>query len=521
LPAFIIVAGVRWLKPSATKPNKHDPNKIMQNTTAKNPIQLIASGLAGKSGLSALNSCFTKNRLSAFSRTFGLALALASLASGVAQGATARGPTFVNGIGSWGEPGSVPIQFAYIMSVNSVSIPITKRTDPAGGFELGVARFATTGSWSATITLANASTTITSYSVSPKSRNYSTSVSGRTLTITGIPGPDKLYIQLNSLPPLCVLATPQIPVPTGANVVVVDSGNSTNVITAASNQTIWFNPSAILHGRIVANNVSHLNISGYGTLDAEDRNSNAIYLSGCNDVTTSGLLCLRKNGGWTCRASLTAGANWRHLSVLTWGANGDGINTYSSTNTTVDSCFVYSSDDCITVKSVAGKAVSTVTVTNCTVLGYQSADGFTIGFEELGPVKNVTVVNCNIIGSNGSGNTPSGSHSAFSIIDDGQGAVSNITIKNVNCENLNLRNNLEFAIMNGSRSGGTGPGTISTVNLINVNWANNNNIRLTGYDSSHQISGVTFQNCFIAGRYLNTGDPKLSINAFVNGVTFQ
>jgi len=438
-----------------------------------------------------------------------LGIVLVGLATGVVQAQTATEPAFVNGIGAWGEPGSVPKSAYYHLGVNGIPIQCHKRSDAAGNYEVDTARFATTGSWTASLTN-NAA--ITSYDIRPHSRGISATVNGNVLTFS-VSGPDKLYVTLNSNPSIVISATPRLTLPTG-NVVVIAAGDQTNVITPAQGQTIWLNPSSILHGKIADTRASLVRVAGYGTLDLTASTGLGLDFYQANNCTAEGFLVVNSVSGWSCRAFGSGSPTFRDLTVLSFGSNGDGIDPTQSSSVLITNCFLRTYDDAISIKNNGSSSVTVnnINVAGCTMLTYMNGNGVVVGPENTGPIQNVIVDNCDILGSTGSDNYPSHSHGALGVINESN-TISGVTFSNIRCENLNLRNNLEIAVANSA-------GSISTVKLINVNWDNNNSLYLTGFDSNHQVSGVTFQNCFIAGRYLNSGDPKLTTN-YVNGVTFQ
>ena len=104
-------------------------------------------------------------------------------------------------------------------------------------------------------------------SVRPASRNINPAISGNTMTFS-IQGPDKLYIRIDSLAPLCLFADPpeiNVPSPDDPGVHYFGPGvHHPGYIRLKDNETLYIAPGAIVYGGIRADSVSNIHVMGRG-----------------------------------------------------------------------------------------------------------------------------------------------------------------------------------------------------------------------------------------------------------------
>jgi len=147
-------------------------------------------------------------------------------------------------------------------------------------------------------------------------------------------------------------------------------------------------------------------------------------------------------------------------------------------------------------------------------------NGITIGFETNGPVvEDVVVRNCDILQARG-GSRVDG-HSAFSIICDGPATIRNILYEDIRVEEDVLKL-FELHITDGTKYGINPPGHIKDIHLKDIQWTSLRPIILYGFDESHRIQNVKFENCTIEGELLDNPRPDIfNVNDFVDHVTFE
>ncbi len=428
-------------------------------------------------------------------------------------------PSIVSGVGIWGEPGGIPASPNFTLTVNGRAVQVRDwtTTTSLGTRNIAVARFCATGAWSASVT---ANQTITSATIRPRSLGINPSGIGSNTISFNVGGPEKLYLQINGFPPLCIFATPVIALPpAGANVRVLGGGiQNLGTIALTNGQTLWLNPSCVLRGRVTATNISNVRIAGYGVIESTETSvSNAILMTNVSNGSTDGVFVKHSGGGWGVLLRSCSGGGVRNAAVLTFGPNNDGIDLLSTSSARIEECFIRAVDDCISIKNDRADINSTGNVvTGCTLYGYVNSDGVTIGHETVGNINNVSVTNCDIIGAGGSSNAPSGAHSAFSVISYGAGGVNTVTFDNIRCEDLVTANNFELGVRLVS---GAPSGYISNVTVKNITWAADRNLRFTSVSSSNRVTGVPMTNCRIAGRTLTATDAKIKTTANVQSLT--
>lgn len=389
-----------------------------------------------------------------------------------------------------------------------------------GGIEmeyLNVANFSCSGNVTITIT---ASSAIDSFIIRPKNRNLKATVKGRDLTFT-IPGPQKLYVEINGLPHLAIFANPlEVNPPKNGDrgVLYFAPGvHNPGDIKLKNNQTVYIAGGAIVNADISGKNLRDVKIIGRGSLQGKVR------ISGTTHLEVDGIF-IRNTKGWSNTLTDCHHTVYRNVKVFGYEDiySVDGINPVSCKDFTIDDCFMRCRDDCVAIKSMDYKLnVDSIRVINSVMVGWANSDGVTIGFElNGGPVQNILVKNCDILYARGNGRT--GGHSAFSIVCDGPARVQNIRYEDIRVEEHVEFKSLEMIVTDGKLYGIDPPGHLSGVYLKNVQWENATKpFILTGFSDDNAIEDIIFDNCTLGGKKINAlGDAGFKINAFVRGVKF-
>ena len=384
--------------------------------------------------------------------------------------------------------------------------------------DLNVANFSCSGAVTFKIT---ATGNIDSYIIRPKSRNIIAKATGRELTFT-IPGPQNLYIEINSLHHLAIFANPlEVDVPKQNDQGVIFYGPGTHNpghLTLRSNQTIYIAGGAVVKTDISGKNLQNVRIAGRGILQG------SIKISGTSNLDVSGIF-IRNTEGWTNTLTDCHKCSYRNVKVFSYEAiySVDGIDPVSCTNFTIDNCFMRCRDDCVAIKSDnRNLRVDSIFVTNCVMVGWACSDGVTIGFElNGGPVENIFVKNCDILYARGGGKT--NGHSAFSIVCDGPAWIRNVHYEDIRVEDQVEFKNLEFIVTDGTLYGIDPPGHIKGVYLRNIQWENPGKpFIISGYSPDNMIEDITFDNCRVAGKLLRSiNDANFQIDEFTGNINFQ
>lgn len=395
-------------------------------------------------------------------------------------------------------------------------------TVPASGnMEVNVASFGCYGSSNLSVRSNNP---ISNVVIRPKSKKIKFEVNGNVLNFN-IPGPCKLFLEIDSLPPLIVFANPpeeEIPAKDDNNIRIFEPGvHSPGLMTLKDNEQIYIAPGAIVYGGF-RGNPKHAKIFGRGILDGS-RIADSIRLlkrmiafKKASDVIIEGIT-IRCGTDWQNVLEDCDSIFYNDVKVISFGPSGDGIDPVCSRNIRINNCFFRCSDDCIAVKGAHnGPPVSNITVTNCIMTGYAS-DGFTIGFETYTKsISNILVKNCDILYA--LAHNKVGVHSAFSIICDGPARVENIRFEDIRVEE-NVERLFELNVTDAQYYTKSSPGNIKGIYLKNIRWSVPAPIILKGFDENHMVEDVTFEGCHIAGKPLEELDnEQFEIGQFVNNV---
>ncbi len=394
-----------------------------------------------------------------------------------------------------------------------------EQVGPDGMEGLHVANFSCDGPQTITI---EASSPINTYSIQPKSAGIKASVNGKRMTFK-IDGPGKLYIRIDDRPYLAIFANPletEVPSPNAPGVRYFGPGvHDAGRITLEDGMTVYIAGGALVNGNFNGTG-KNVKILGRGSLGGN------LSVNGCENLTVDGIF-MRSTRGWTNTVTNSLNTVYHNVKVFshtgTWGL--DGINPVSSKGFLIDDCFIRTRDDCIAIKANGNPdnfdlSCRDVTIRGCLLVGWDHADGMTMGFElNGGIVENIRMQDCDILRARGSGRT--GGHAAFSIVCDGPSEVRDIYFEDIRVESDIEYKNLEIILTEGERYGNGQMGSIKGVHLKNVRWDNPvKPFTLVGHPTKF-VEDITFENCYIGGKRL-TGlqDADFQIE-FVKGLSFS
>jgi hypothetical protein len=339
-----------------------------------------------------------------------------------------------------------------------------------------------------------------------------------------IPGPCKIDIEIDSLPPLFVFADPiedEIISPADPGVLYFGPGvHRPGYINLKNNETVYIAPGAIVYGGIRAKGVNNIRVTGRGILDGGFEFNQMVLVENCKNVLFKGIM-IRNGDGWTNTLINCDGLKYNDVKVLSFGPGCDGIDLLGSRGVVISNSFLRCTDDCIAIKAPEpDQNVSDVFVTNNTMIGFAFSDGVTIGFEtNAKSIHNVTVSNCDVILARG-GSRVNG-HSGFSIICDGPAVINNVLYDNILVERSEIKL-FELDVTDGTKYGVGPPGHIKNIKLKNISWLHEGPIVIKGFDGNHKVQNVTFENCNVAGNPLRDIKNKvMQIGKFVDNVVVK
>lgn len=361
---------------------------------------------------------------------------------------------------------------------------------------------------------------ISKFLIWPKSRGIKAKVEGRELSFS-IQGPQKLYIEIDSLPHLAIFADPpEMKPPKQGDPGVVYFGpgrHDPGQIELQSNQTIYIAPGAIVNARVRGTNLQNVRITGRGILQGNVR------ISGTTNLKVDGIF-IRNTQGWTNTLTDCRNSSYNNVKVFSYGSRWglDGINPVSCRNFTINNCFMRCRDDCVAIKSMNyALKVDSIFVTNNVMVGWACSDGVTVGFELNGsPVQNIFVKNCDILYARSGGAT--GGHSGFSIVCDGPAWVQNVRYEDIRIEEQVEFKNLELIVTPGKYYGDDPPGHIKGIYMKNISWENTEKpFIISGFSAENRVEDITFDNCKVGGKILTgVNDANFQVNEFTEGIRF-
>ncbi len=319
-------------------------------------------------------------------------------------------------------------------------------------------------------------------------------------------------------------------------------------IVLQSNESVYIAGGAVVYGSIHAQGASNLHISGRGILDVSPfergKGGGAVRLLGCSDVTIEGIV-MRDPDVWCC--SLFGCRNVKISNVKLvglWRYNADGIDVCNSQDVVVEDCFVRAFDDALVVKglkfgsnSFDDLPVRDVQFRRCTVW-CDWGRAMEIGAETCAPeIADITYEDCDIIRT---------THIAMDIQHGDRAAVRNIRYDNIRVEmdDWNPRPRMQQArdekyqsdvkdnycpmlmviiIRNNFYSKDKQRGTVRDVLYKDIAVSSQQipASSFRGFDSEHNVSGVTIENLrFNNVPVSNASAAHLQVGPYVQDVKF-
>lgn len=405
----------------------------------------------------------------------------------------------------------------YSVLVNGQEVWV-EEIGPGGMENLHVANFSCEGSQNIVV---RTDETISSFTVQPESAGIPAEARGRELVFR-IDGPAMLYLRVNDKPYLALFANPleqDAPAPDAKGVDYYGPGqHDLGRVAVHDNQVIYIAGGANVRADFNGS-AKNVRIFGRGSIDGR------LSLKNCENLTVDGVF-MRNTRGWTNTVTNSVNTLYQNVKVFShtgvWGL--DGINPVSCKGFTIRNCFLRTRDDCIAVKSNGNPeefdlATRDILIEDCIMVGWDHADGVTLGFELNGSVvENVRVRNCDILRSAGSGR--SGGHSAFSIVCDGASDVRNIYFEDIRVEADMEYKNLEIILTEAERYGNGKMGSISGVYLRNVRWANAARpFTIVGHPTRF-VENVVFTDCYVGGKLMTGLGDAWFQTEYARGIEF-
>jgi len=258
----------------------------------------------------------------------------------------------------------------------------------------------------------------------------------------------------------------------------------------------------------------NITLRGRGIIDgalSPTHSRNLLSIHG-SDITVEDVI-LRDSSTWNMPIRQSERVTVKNIKVLGYRANSDGIDICNSRDVTVDGCFLRTLDDLIVVKSDLGKGeVHHIVAKDC-VLWNEVAHALTVGTELQENVDDVLFTNCDIIHD-------TGREFSLRVYHGGKATISHVRFEDIRVEQTHRLISLWINRTPWSLAG-EDRGHIKDVTFKNI-WAVSPRpvtIALQGFDATHEIEGVTFDNVKVNGVRLRPDDVES--NEFVRDVKVE
>ncbi len=266
-----------------------------------------------------------------------------------------------------------------------------------------------------------------------------------------------------------------------------------------------YSPTFLLRGE-------HIRFRGRGIIDGSFSTTHARHLVQVQgkDILLEGVV-LRDSSTWTIPIRRSENVTVRNVKLLGYRANSDGIDICNSREVTVEGCFIRTLDDLIVVKTDQRQGEAGRIVAKDCVLWNEVAHALSIGAELRENVSDVLFTNCDMIHDKGREWTLRVYH------------CDSARISNVRFENLRIEESPRLISLWINRAVWTRDserGHIDGVVFKNIQaTADPLRVELLGFDETHAVENVLFENVLVNGKPLSPADVKT--NAFVRGVMYR
>lgn len=381
---------------------------------------------------------------------------------------------------------------------------------------------------------------LSSATVSPLGKGIETSLEGRHIRFS-VTEPGQYVVQLNGTAReafhLFVNAPEEnLPDKDNPNVLWIEPGEWTipDGIQLKSGQTLYISPGAVVHTSVSAQFGSNIKIRGRGMIDGgiweswkgQDAHL-PINLQYCSDVYLEGVI-INNSNAWCLNAFETEHALVENVKIISARPNGDGFTLQSCRDFTVQNSFARTWDDSLVVKNYGTNTDGIVF--RDMLLWTDLAQSMEVGYEtnkggkENAKISNVLFQNITVVNA---------FHKPVMSIHNADDALvehivwDNIVIENADMGNGDAKDNkqlIDLVIAGSGWSTSKTRGQIRDVTIQNVTvlrGLERQEIRVLGFDETHEIDEVNIVNLRIYGNPVRSLDDVSADVQFANNVTVR
>ncbi len=362
---------------------------------------------------------------------------------------------------------------------------------------------------------------IRSAKVLPSSLKIVPVLEGQRLTFSlAEPKPITVEVNGNWVGALHLFANPPeapAPRPDDPNVIYFGPGvHEVADVRVGSGKTVYVAAGAVVKGTgdrrgpVFSLQGEHIVLRGRGVIDGSlcPTHSRNLLLVRGRDITVEGVI-FRDSSVWTIPIRQSDRVTVKNVKLLGYRANSDGIDVCNSRDVAIEGCFIRTLDDLIVVKADKGQGESRRIVARKCVLWNEVAHALSVGAEIREDVDDVLFEECDVIHDKGREWT-------LRVFHCDAGRVSNIRFENIRVEESPRLISLWIGKFVWTRDPERGHiQNVTFKDIIAV--ADPLRMELTGFDETHVVSDVVFQDVRVNSRPLTRADVKM--NAFVRNVS--
>jgi pectate lyase len=250
-----------------------------------------------------------------------------------------------------------------------------------------------------------------------------------------------------------------------------------------------------------------------------------ILLEGCTQTRVEGIVLRKHSRGWTFKAVQCDDMEISNMKIVgSHSYNDDGIDLCNSRTVRIDGCFVRTNDDAFAFKGMDDENRTNcedITVTDCMMwsdlcctilLGDESRANY---------MRNIVFRDCFV---------PFLSYEKYLKKFLMLHACEEMRLENVRIENIEIRgegqnrNYIEIACEFNQWCKTKTSGYIKDVVLKNVHLTSEEggcHVVIKGFDETHTVEDVRFENCTVNDSSLTSGSPNVQVGPFTTNISFQ
>jgi hypothetical protein len=356
-------------------------------------------------------------------------------------------------------------------------------------------------------------------------------INGNTMTFS-ISGPMKLSVEVNGNVNrnLMIFANPlevNPPSPTDPDVIYLGPGVYTQDYTVTSGKTLYIAGGAVVKGGVILDNATNAKVIGRGVLDHPQ--GKAISADYTNQITIDGIIVNDYGNGNEGGCAIALGNatnvlinNFKAFSVKKWG---DAIDSFSSSNITINDVFIRSHDDAIAIYNARANGgriwygdSANITVTNSILMPdvarpiNMGTHGFPWAPGGGHTIENLTFSNLDLWLHNNA--------APIQFISADGNLIQNVNFNDIRIDDHSPNKILNMAVKSWDYGHGRG---INDIYFKNVTYTGTNaNVNsIEGYSSTRKAQNITFENLVVNGDVkLSAAAANFTTNSYASNLNF-